>query len=182
MLIEDGKGSGNKASVNALSQLKTEAVELTAFADASRRGDAFSWTAVTADINTGDTLLCVINQSRERKLRITKVYVWGDVPSLFKIHVPAAAAWAGTAVVGVCLNRKLSTTADAVAYADETGTTFADANVICTLHSNELTTDQFSCEWDFEGAVILGYDDAIAVDGIGETAAFNCSIFGYFED
>jgi hypothetical protein len=184
MLIQDGK-TGKAAAVNSDNALMADAVVSSAMCEASLKGDAYSWTAVTTDINTGDTALCVVNQSKSRKLVIQSLYVYADVPSLLKVHVPAACTWAGTAVVGVNLNReKASVLADAVAYADETGTTFADANVILTIATNETATDQFGV-WIENlngGALILGYDDAIAVDIIGESAAFNCTIVGYYID
>jgi len=186
MQIQNGSAGGAYgAQVNSDNQLVTAATVTSAAYKATLAGDAYSWTAVTADINTGDTALCVINTSTTRKLVIRDVYAYSDVPCLLKIHVPAAATWAGTAVVGVNLNReKAGVLATASAYADETGTTFADANVILTIATNELTTDQHGVLVSplCDGALRLGYDDAIAVDIIGESAAFNCTITGYFED
>lgn len=181
MKIEDGR-TGRTVEVNDYSQMMVEAAAKSAFAKASERGDAFSWTAVSADIDAGDTALLVCNDSQERKLRITQVYGWCDVAQQFKVHVPAYPTLAGTAVVGVCLNRKLLKTAPATAKADETGNTFAAANTILTMRNNEVGTDQFECKFDFEGALILGYHDSVAIDLVAEPGAFECSIYGYFED
>lgn len=181
--VYDGTGDGNAAKVNSSHQLLTRATQISAIHEAALRGDAYSWTAVTADINAGDTALCVVNQSKTKNLVISYMYAYGDVPTQIKVHVPAACTWAGTAVVGVNLNREYaSILAEAVAYADETGTTFAAANTIITLITNELTSDQFGISHDFKDSVILGYDDAIAADLIAETAAFECTFVGYFVD
>lgn len=183
--IQDGTGGGLFAEVNSSNQLVTRAITETAMCAASKNGDAYSWTAVTADIDAGDTALCVVNRHATRKLVIQGLYAYSDVPTLLKVHVPAAATWAGTAVVGVNLNREKSATlAQAVAYADETGATLADANVILTIATNELTTDQFGVIVDplHGGSVVLGYDDAIAVDIVSESAAFACCIYGYYID
>jgi hypothetical protein len=182
MIVNDGKGSGRAASVNADNQLATKSVVVSAIHAASLKGDAYSFTAVSADINAGDTALLVANQSKDRLLVIEKVYAYSDVPTQLKVHCPAVGTWAGTAVVGVNLNRLSTKTADAVAYADETGNTFAAANTVVTLNTNELTTAEFPVEYDFKGAVILGYDDAIAVDIIAESAAFDCTFLTYFID
>lgn len=182
MLIQDGRGSGALADVNKDNQLLIEAVTISAFAKAARNGDAYSWTIVTDDIATTENMLSVINQSRSRLLRITKFYAWADVPAVFHVHCPAPASWTGTAVVGVNLNRSSLKTADTVAYRDETGDTYAAANDILAMQNNETTGDEFGVEWDFEGAVVLGYDDCVSCYIVGDSAAINCSFFGYYTD
>lgn len=178
--IKDGRGLGYAAQVNKYFELMTQAKVLSAFARASEYGDAFAWPAVSADIDAGDTALLVCNNSQSRKLRITLVYFWVDVAAQLDIHLPDYPTLAGTEVVGVCLNRMLNRTADASAYADETGNT--QGTIITTLHTNELATDQFAVTHDFEGALILGYHDCVAVDIVDEPGAFECTIYGYFED
>lgn len=183
--LENGTGASIAAKVNASNQLETYAVGVSAMHDATLRGDAFSWTAVTENLAALGTALCVVNQSTTRKLIISSVYTYSDVPSLHKIHCPAPVTWAGTATVGVNLNREKSATlADAVAYGNESANAFAAANTILTLASNELTTDQYGIMVDLllGGALILEYDDAIAVDIVADSAAFTCTISGYFID
>lgn len=182
MILQDGKGSGSKAAVNSANQLLTRTVIISELAAATELGNAYSWTAVSADINTGDTGLSVANTSTDMLLYIDKVYVWADVPTQFKIHVPAAATWTGTAVVGINLNQGSNKIAPATAFADETASTFAAANVITTVASNEFTDDQFGQWIEYDGALILGQNDAIQVDLIGESAAFECTIIGHFKD
>lgn len=176
--------NGSVANVTDANQLETVGVGQSPMLEASLKGDAFSWTAVTENLAAGGTALCVVNRSQSRRLVIEGLYAWSDVPTALKVHVPAAATWAGTAVVGVNLNRESAALANAVAYANESGTTFADANVILTLQTNELTTDQFGIMVDslHNGSLILGYNDAVAVDIIADSAAFNCTITGYYID
>jgi len=165
VVLQDGTGNGTMAQVNSSNQLLTQSVGVSPMYDAMLNGDAFSWTAVTTDLAAGETALLVVNNSQTRKLVIRDLYVYSDVPTLIKIHVPAAATWAGTAVVGVNLNReKAGTLADAVAYRAETDTTFADANVVLTVTTNELASDQFGVLVSplCDGALRLGYDDAVA--------------------
>lgn len=183
--LENGTGSAIGAKVNASNQLETYAVGVSAMHDATLAGDAYSWTAVTANLGAGGTALCVVNRSSDRKLIIRDVYTYSDVPSLHKIHCPVPATWAGTATVGVNLNReKAGILADAVAYGNESGNALVAGQVILTLASNELTTDQYGILVSplLDGSLILEYDDAIAVDVVADSAAFTCTISGYFID
>ena len=183
MQIEDGSGSGISAKVN-IDQRVLVASEVTSKYSSlsSLAGGAYSWTAVTADLAAGATALLVTNTSTTKKLHITKVYIYVDVPSVIKVHCPAYVAPAGTSVVGVNMNRSKGSLAEAVATANETNNVFAQTNVILSVASNELTTDQYGQWLDFEGALILGYHDSVGVDVIADSAAFQCSIFGYYHE
>ena len=179
--FRDGTGDNYYAQVNSDNQLVTRSVMVSALHDASLRGDAYSWAAATSNIDATDTAMLVVNQSYTRDLVIEKVYIWVDVPTDIDIHLPAAATWAGgTVVVGTNLNRNSTKTANAICRADETGN--SQANLIATLHTNETTGDIHGLEWDLKGSVILGYDNAIAVDVVEEPAAYTCNIVGYFRD
>lgn len=183
MQIDDGTGTGRKAKVNLDNYLHVSAVgESRLSHNSDKHSNSYSWTAVSADIDAGDTGLLIANDSTTQNLHITKVYMWADVATQFKIHCPAYAAPAGTAVVANNLNRTSPKAAPATAKADETGNTFAAGNVVLTVRNNEVGTDQFGVDWDFEGALILGYHQCVAVDIIAESAAFEVTIFGYFED
>jgi hypothetical protein len=162
---------------------------------ASREGgDAYTWTAVSADINTGDTGLYLVNDSTTEKLFITKIYVWADVAVQFKIHCPAYATPAGGSLVtGVNLNRTSGNVASATARADETASTFAAANVITTVRNTYYSRGNGDDlvdipaagqgQWiDYEGGLILGLHDSVAIDIIGESAAFECTIVGYYHN
>jgi len=183
--LQDGTGSGTLAKVNSANQLCTYSSNVSAMYDATLRGDAYSWTAVTTDLAALGTALCVVNQSATRKLVIWEIYTYTDVPTLHKVHCPAPATWAGTATVGVNLNReKAAVLAEAVAYGNESGNTFAAANTVFTVQSNELATDQFGIMLSpfLGGSLILEYDDAVAVDIVADSGAFTCTISGYFID
>lgn len=195
MIIEDGVGTGQKAAVTGSNRLDVSARVGPRIFYASRdNGDAYTWTAVSADINTGDTALYLVNDSTTERLFITEIYVWADVATQFKIHCPAYATPAGgSVVVGVNLNRESGSVALATARADETANAFAAANVITTVRNTYYVRGNGDDlvdiaaagggQWiDYEGALVLGYHDAVAVDMIGETAAFECTIKGYFHN
>ena len=171
--------TGNNAGVSDALQLQTRAVSVSAIHEASLSGEAFSWNAVSADIATTETALLVRNDSSSKKLVIEKLYVYSDVATAIDVHlVTATFTIAGTAVVGVCLNKSGATVADATAKTDETGNTQGD--IIVTLHTPELTTSAESVGYDFNGSVILGQNQAIGVDIVADSAAFECTLVGYF--
>jgi hypothetical protein len=173
--------SGTIAEVNDRKQVLARAVNVSAIHEAALLGNAFSWNAISADIDAGDTALLVRNDSGTKYLVIEKIYIYSDVATAVDVHlVTTSFTAAGTAVTAVALNKSKSATADATAYADETGNTQGD--IIVTLHTQELTTAQQGFDYDLRGAVILGDDQAIGVDIVAEGVAFECTIFGYFID
>ena len=183
MIIEGGTGNGYKAKVDRHNRLWTKATAESALHHASiYHGFAYSWTAVSADIATGATALLVCNDDPEKQLIIDSAYVWTDVAAQFKFHFPDFAAFDGTAVVGVNLNRTSNLIALATAKVNDAQNTFAATNVFLTVHTNELATDQFGANVDFRNAIVLGYHDTVAVDIIGEGAAFETTIWGYYQD
>lgn len=174
-------GNTYTAEVNAESQLLTRAIQVSALHEAALKGEAFAWNAISADIAAAATALLVRNDSATKYLVIEKIYVYADAATAVDIHlVTASFTAAGTAVTGVALNKTKSSVADATAYANETGNTQGD--IIVTLHTQELTTAQEGFDYDLNGAVILGHDQAVGVDLVADTAAFECTIFGYFID
>jgi hypothetical protein len=182
MQIEDGKGTGKQVAVSSDNRLDVNAKSMSrAFYISRDKFDTYSWTTVSYDAAAGDTILLVCNNSTTQNLHITKLYAWADVATQFKIHAPAYPTLAGTAVVGLNQNRSSGKLANASAYANETGNTFAAANVLLTMRNNETATDEFAVQWDFEGTVILGYHNSIAIDVIADAAAVECTIVGFFE-
>jgi hypothetical protein len=183
MIIDGGTGTGYKAEVDNQNRLASIATMETALHHASvKHGLAFSWTAVSADLAGGDTGLLVCNDDPDRLLHVDSLYVWSDVPTQFKIHFPVySASFDGTAVTGLNLNRTSNVTALATAFADETANAFVAANTVLTIKTNELTTDQFGIIIRNLNGIILGYHDSVAVDVVADSAAFECSIWAYYE-
>lgn len=148
--------------------------------------EAYAWNAVSANIDAGDTAILVCNDSTSKHLHIVKAYIRTDVAAQVDWHVPAYGTWAGTAITGVPLNRQrsASSTAPATAKADETGNT--QGSIILTTYQHVAVNAQTTCsvaQWvDFGGLVVLGYHQSIAADLIDEPGAFECTIWGYFED
>ena len=180
--IEDGGGSGRSAHVDSSGHLQVHSITRKESEHVSQvDGEAYSWVSVSEDLAGGGTALLVANDSTTKLLYITRIYVWADVATQFKIHLPTYAIPAGgTSVVGKNWNTTSGNLAEATAMANETANTFAAANVITTVRNNEVGTDQFG-EWiELDGAVILGYHKVLAVDVIADSAAYECAIFGYY--
>ena len=181
MIIQGGTGNGYAAKVDEHNRLHTKASLETALSHASsQHGLAFSWNAVSADIAGGETALLVCNDDPNKYLHIDSIYCWSDVPTAIDIHFPAHATWAGTAITGVNLNRTSGIVALATAIADETGQP-TQGPIMTTLHTNELTGDQFNIMYDTHSAIVLGYHDSIGIDIVADSAAFECTIVGWFE-
>lgn len=178
-------GNGNVVNVNSRKQLLTHAIAVSPIHEASFLGNAYSWTAISADIVAGETGLLVQNIATSKILVIDRMYLWTDTAAQLKIHCPVTATFAGTGVVGNNLNRRFSNNAPANAFADETANAFVAGNVIETVYSplavNAQITTAFAVQIDFKGAVILGANDSIAVDIVTETAAYEITIVGYFQ-
>jgi hypothetical protein len=179
LLIEDGHGSGSKMAVTKGAASVTT---MSAIAKATLRGDAYAWNSVSADINTTDILISVRNLSQDRLLVVNRIYAWVDVPAQLTIHITTSAtAYAtGTAVVGVNLNTSSAKVADAGAYTDDDGV--SQGSIIATLHTNEATADIFPIDFPTNDCIILGTNGIISVDCIGELAAFEATIIGYYID
>ncbi len=181
MLIEDGKGSGSKLAVidNQADVLTTSAIN-----QATLRGDAFAWNAISSNIDTTDVALYVRNLSQDRLLVINRIYVYSDIATAFDIHLQTSATAfgaAGTAVVGVNLNTSSAKVADAGAYSDDDNV--SSGSIIITLHSNELTSDQFGIDYKTNDEIILGTNGLIGVDIVAEiVAGYECTIIGYYID
>jgi len=178
MIIEDGKGSGNKAQV---SDHRLQVSTASALHRASLKGNAYAWNSVSYDAAAADTLLLVANNSSVQLLVIDSIYFYADAATAVDIHFPAKATWTGTAVTGVNLNRVSNKIADATAITDETGQA-TQGPIWITLHTIELTTAQGEIQYLVNGAIILGKDDAIAMDAVADLAGYEATIVGYFID
>lgn len=145
--------------------------------NAVRNGDAYIWTAETYDYDTADTIISVRNDHSTKNLHITKVKLHGDTETEVEIHVPNTTFTpTGTALVGENLNRTIQRTAEATAKVDETGQA-TQGDVIERVRI-KADTDY---EVDFGGALILGHDDAVAVDYATDGGEAHISIWGYFK-
>lgn len=179
--IEDGKGSGSQAGVTPGNRLDVSARVGSRGFYASRDGNYYTWTAATTNIDANDTMLYLVNNSTSMILHIDFIYIWTDIATEVDIGFPTTYVTpaGGTVVTGVNCNRASGSAADATARADETANSIVD--LLTTLHTNELATEQFFQTMVIEGKVRLGYHDAIQADIKTDPGAYNCTFGGWFK-
>ena len=181
--INDGTGGNKAAKVNASNQLSV--VTVPAIGQASLLGDAYSWNAVSANIDTTDCMILVSNTSTTRLLVIHKAYFEGDIVGQldFKLCSATGLTLAGTAITPISLNRNNVKTATALSFADETAT---PATAIIYTHIQTLPYAAVSGimgSIDWGDSIILGYNDCFGIDTVLEPAAgFEATVIGYFID
>ena len=147
------------------------------FLHASEKGDAYIWTNETYNYDAADTILSVRNDHSSMNLHITKIRLHGDTETEVEVHVPNTTYTpTGTAVVGENLNRITRKTAEATAICDETGqATQGDVVERVRIKAN---TDYII---ELDGALVLGHDQAVAVDYVTDGAEAHVSIWGYYK-
>ena len=140
MIIEDGKGNGKKAQVNAENQLVTRAIVESEIEHASASGNAYAWDSTEKDIDAGDTMLFVQNTSETPLILDVATINGSNVICTWTMHTGADITTpSGTTVSGVNMNPKFrSVPADAIGYADETAV--ADGDIVCRVKTAISTT------------------------------------------
>lgn len=184
LLVTDA-ASGRKAAVNKANQLQV--VTASAIHQASLRGDAYAWNAVSANIATTDCMICIANYSDTRLLVISFAWVRGDIAGQMDVKLVdvTGLTLAGTAITAVNLNRSSPNKPDALAYSNETqsGATPLIMTIYQHLGVNAQTTTSPMIYVDFKDAIALGRNDAFGIDTILEPAAgFEATVFGYYID
>ncbi len=185
-LVNTATGDTNvTAEVNADYQLSCKGVAVSALHEATLKGDAYSWNAISADLIAADTAMLIGNESKTQLLVIHSCYIACDLATFVDFHLTHPGTWAGTAITAVNLNRGSNKLAAATAYADETGASQGD--IILTgaimVHFNGQESTCEPVTYNFEDSIILAEHDCFGVDVVGNTAArFECTIIGYFID
>jgi len=177
MLIEDGKGSGYRAEVNQNNQLNVFSVTEKEIAYHSQfHGAAYIWTA-TADWGADKNAIWLRNNSTKDYLIIQQVTVSPAASCLCEIWVGNGNTAGGTAVVGVNLNRSSKKAADATCTHTNTN---VDAGAGMTLLNSFYSLATFKEPMTFDGALVLGYYDELAVNLVTDVGITAVGIFGYF--
>ena len=175
-------GKSNEiAEVTADSQLLVLAATESEFEFISEKnGEAFIWTMETYNYTGADTILSVRNIHATKKLHIEKIFLHGDTETEVEIHVPTTDYTpTGTAVVGQGLNRTfdVDATAFATAIADEVGQ--ATQGDVIERRRIKADTDM---EVNFNGALILNTNKAVAIDYVTVGGEAHVSVWGYYKE
>lgn len=152
----------------------------TDFLQAVEDGLAFSWSNLSTDIDATDTMLGVENNSTAFDLYIERILVASDTTSQIVVHTTSGVTMAGTALVGVNMNRNSGFVAPATAKADETGNTQAADAYSGRLFMVYVLADQGET-LEVGGSIVLPFDHNIGVDVTTEPTGASATIIGYFK-
>lgn len=177
--IEDGIGTGQTVSVSPTGNrmnVSSRADERIYYISRDN-GDAYT----VASIDTaaaGEYNFYFKNTSKTKKFYVKDFIIGSGSLAIFKISTVTGTA-AGTSIVPVNLNRIAGTTADAVAFGNAAVTGLSEEALLDVV---SVTADS-TVSVDFHDALILGQDDAIAVEydtGAGDT--IHITMVGFFDE
>ncbi len=166
--------SGNIAKVTDDNKLRTYTTiesEISYESETNKRG--YTWTSAY-DYDAGDTIILLKNTSSTLNLIIDAMAFSSNVSTQFISHFPENTTLAGTVVTGVNLNKSSNSTSDSSCYGDETGNARGDIIVQGFILANT------SMVLPFDGAVVLGINDEIAVDFVTAGTMGMVTIRGYY--
>lgn len=154
--------------------------ERSPFDQAVLDGRAYAFASVTYDPDAHDTILGVLNEDTERDFHVQTILFASDTASQIQIFEAAAPTMAGTAVVGVNLNRASGRVAKATAKCDETGNGEQGGGYTKLLARTVVAADVLK-QIDVGGAIVIPYGKMIGVDLTTAATGANCTIVGWFE-
>lgn len=175
VLIDDGKGTGYKASVNKANQLEVRAI-VNPFLQYESEvfGNAFVWTSGIVS-GAADSTLLLIKNDANGPLHIDRVVLSCASNEIFTVHLPINVSVTGTTVVGINSNTGSGNTADATAAHSETNNTQGDVYGVFHVAANSPFV------YDVRG-LFLDKGQSVAVDVTNGSINCSCSIHGHYID
>ena len=167
--------SDYEAGVDNEKRILSRAVEFSGLREASVKGMAFRWLSGSYDYGENETVLLVRNDDNEKKLWITRVTCQGNTATKVVVHCPTCSSPTGDDIIGVCLNRQKKSRSNATAIRNETSNSQGD------IIARDYIAANGSVTFDFEGSLILGKDDCVAVDFVTDGSACEVTIEGFYE-
>lgn len=168
--IQITHGSDGRLNVSARSDERI-------FYNSRDEGQTYVWTSFDAAAAVGEYSIYLQNTSTSKNLIIKEISVSPGVAMTFKVATVTGVA-AGSAITGYNMNRNSGNAAQANAFGDAAVTNLSESQVIRTIMSPALET----VEHDFHDALILGQNDAIAVEcDVNAGGLVYVQILGYFE-
>jgi hypothetical protein len=175
MKIEGGTGNGKFAAVNENNRLDVSAATFSESHLKATKGETYIW-STSWSASTGNEVLYIKNTSKTKTLVLESIQVGGVLTGLFELYEVTGTA-AGTTLTGKNTNLGSAAAADAAAFGDAavTGLTLGDR---IALARTPATT---SYELDLHDTVILGLNDAVAIQYTGSTGIVDIAALGYYE-
>ena len=178
VVIESGGINPVKMKVRQEGQAEVFATAVEEFENVSARdSNAFSWTTIPVNSDSGDTILMVQNTSDTLLLHILNIRILTDLSTACVVFtIDNASTPVGLEIVGRCWNRAAPKVAPAAAVGDDTANTSQET----IFFNEELILDE-RLVLDTHGAIILGKNAAIGIDiAVGATALSTAHIEGFF--
>jgi len=179
LMLEDGKGTGNRAEVNKENQLVVSAITVSELEhESEENGQGYNWTTDIVDPAAGAATVLLLKNTSDTPLHIETVLIAnGSTVSEYTIHLPTSEVTltGGATVTGTNLNTASSNVADASAQSNETNN--VQGNVIYDVFLLVDTT----IEIDTPG-LILGKNKSIGVDVVTDVSESSVTIVGHFAD
>lgn len=179
--IEDGKGSGRKCSVSSVQRLNVSSKTQPRIFYASRDfGLAYNMVCESASTAAGAYTLYLKNSSTTANMFVSVIEFHSIENTKWKIWQVSGTAAGGTSNVPAELNLSKSIPADVVAM-DNSGGTITGLTNTQQIGSHRNTANGDS-EMNFEGSLILGPNDAIAVEmDAGTTGITSHDLYFWYE-
>jgi len=175
--IDDGKGRGYKAEVNAEQELVVRAIQTSELEHASGvLGTGYAWSSGDLDIDAGDTMLFIKNTASTALILDSLNLSGSNVICQWTVAIGSATTTpTGTTVNAVNLNRTFSQAqANALAFSDETAV--ADGDTLFTVWTGITSTVIVSLV-----GVILGKNHYIQINQETESTSGAAHVCGHFE-
>lgn len=156
---------------------------LTPWQAACRAGFGWAMGNASANINTGDTIIMVRNDSEDRPFYIQAIGASTEDKGEVVVHrVTAAYTAAGSAITPVNMRSGFRPSAsELTCFGDETGNVQGDIIAKFGLSSAAANEDRDGKELVFDGSLILEPGHAVGLDIVGEPELVHGYIWGYFE-
>jgi len=159
--IEDGKGSGVIAQVTTKNRLSVDAAVSTRdFFVSKDEGQAYHVVSEDATAVANEETFYIQNSSTSKNLFIDHLILATDTANKFRLKKVTGTAAGGSALTAENLNMTSSNSADAVMRGDGSITGLTDAGDVTIIRVDANDTG----EMEFEDKLILGQNDAIAIE------------------
>jgi len=178
MLIEDGKGSGQKASVNDNGSLQTDAVTRSYGTHASQDGGGlYSW-AISDNTSGAEYVLAIRNDDPIEHLCIQTLRGSSDVASIWTIAFGTWSTVGGdSAVTAYNAHSDSGRKALATAYMTATNLTLKRLLMHSYIGADKEVT------YRPNGKITLGYHDVVYIhNSAASTAYLTAFIWGYYRE
>jgi hypothetical protein len=176
--VQDGKGSGRLAGVSLNNRLETSSrASHRSFYVSRDEGQSYTWTSTYSAATTNEVLY-IKNTSKTLKLYLDSIdcnQVGGVIGAFIIKEVTGTAA--GTAITGTNTNLVSGNVAPVTALGNASVTGTTDAATISTIGVEQYAHNNIL----FPATIILGLNDAIAVEFTGSTGVVNVTMHGWFE-